>query len=155
LVGFAGLSLMVLEIYPDSSFLFSLLAKDRHTPEASRYLVRTRVPLFFTPLHRVEVRNALRNAAGRKEITDQECRAAFRLIETRLQEQLFVHAAVEWTNIFRRADELSEKHSSQGGQRTIDLLHVAIAMDFGAKIFLSFDQRQKKLAKVAGLKAKP
>src|SRR5207245_1291242 len=37
LVGFAGLSLMVLEIYPDSSFLFSLLAKDRHTPEASRY----------------------------------------------------------------------------------------------------------------------
>jgi predicted nucleic acid-binding protein len=68
---------------------------------------------------------------------------------------LFVHAAVEWTNIFRRADELSEKHSSQGGQRTIDLLHVAIAMDFGAKIFLSFDQRQKKLAKVAGLKAKP
>jgi len=146
---------MALKIYPDSSFLFSILAKDRHTPQASRYLVRVRVPLFFTPLHRVEVRNALRNAAGRKEITEQECRSAFRLIETRLQEYLFIHAVVEWTNIFRRADELSEGHSPHGGQRTLDLLHVAIAMDFGAKIFLSFDQRQRKLATAAGLKVKP
>jgi predicted nucleic acid-binding protein len=146
---------MALESYPDSSFLFSLVAKDRHTPKASHYMVRARVPLFFTALHRIEVRNALRNAAGRKEITEQECRAAFRLIEARLGEQVFVHAAVEWTNTFRRADELSEEHAPQGGQRTIDLLHVATAMDFGAKIFLSFDDRQRQLAKAAGLDIKP
>ena len=146
---------MPLETYPDSSFLFSLLAKDRHTPDASRYMAQAGVPLLFTPLHRVEVRNALRNATGRKEITEQECRAAFRLIENRLHEQLFVHRPVEWTNIFRRADELSEQHATQHGQRTIDLLHVAIALDFGAKTFLSFDQRQRKLANAAGLKVKP
>jgi predicted nucleic acid-binding protein len=141
--------------YPDSSFLFSLVARDGNTLEASRYMVRTSVPLFFTPLHRVEVRNALRNAVVRKEITEQECRHAFRLIENRLHEQLFIHAAVEWTNVFRRADELSEENASHAGQRTIDLFHVAIALDFRAKIFLSFDQRQTRLAKAAGLRVKP
>jgi predicted nucleic acid-binding protein len=146
---------MTLETYADSSFLFSLLAKDRHTRETSRYMVRAGVPLFFTPLHRVEVRNALRSAAGRQEITEDECRAAFRLIEDRLQARLFIHAPVEWTNAFRRADELSEEHVSQGSQRTIDLLHVAIALDFRATIFLSFDQRQRKLAKLAGMEVKP
>ncbi len=146
---------MVLQPYPDSSFLFSLVAKDRHTPEASRYVVRASLPLIFTPLHRIEVRNALRNAAGRRDITEHDCRVAFRLIEDRLQAQLFVHAAIEWTNTFRRADELSEEHASHGGQRTIDLLHVAIALDFGAKTFLSFDQRQRKLANAAGLKVNP
>jgi hypothetical protein len=34
-------------------------------------------------------------------------------------------------------------------------LHVALALESGAKIFLSFDARQRKLAKAAGLKVKP
>ena len=37
----------------------------------------------------------------------------------------------------------------------IDLLHVAIALECGAQIFLSFDKRQRRLAKAAGLKVKP
>lgn len=146
---------MALEAYPDSSFLFSLVAKDNHTPEASRYMVQAATPLFFTPLHRIELRNALRNAVGRKELGEQECRMAFGLIEHDLHEQLFVHTAVEWTNVFRRGDELSQEHASQRGQRTIDLLHVAIALESRATAFLSFDHRQRKLAKAAGLKVRP
>ena len=41
------------------------------------------------------------------------------------------------------------------GQRTIDLLHVAIALEAKATTFLSFDNRQRKLAKAAGLEVKP
>ncbi|MEO6740054.1 MAG: PIN domain-containing protein [Chthoniobacteraceae bacterium] len=54
-----------------------------------------------------------------------------------------------------RADDISEKHAATEGQRTIDLLHVALALECGAKTFLSFDTRQRKLAKAAGLKVKP
>jgi predicted nucleic acid-binding protein len=57
--------------------------------------------------------------------------------------------------VFRRADELSEKHAAAEGQRAIDLLHVAIALESGGQIFLSFDRRQRRLAKAAGLKAQP
>ena len=146
---------MASEIYPDSSFLFSLVAQDSSSDEASAYMARTAAPLVFTPLHRIEVRNALRNAAARREISAQERRSAFRLIEEDLDEGLFVHLLVHWTEVFRRADELSERHSIGAGQRTLDLLHVAIAIESGAKTFLSFDRRQRRLAAAAGLRVRP
>lgn len=141
--------------YPDSSFLFSLVAKDSQSQKAAAYMVRAAKPLLFNPLHRTEVRNALRNAAGRSEINESERRAAFRLIDDDLRQGLFLHTSVDWLNVFRTADELSEKHAAQHGQRAVDLLHVAAALEAGAKVFLSFDQRQRRLARAAGLLVKP
>jgi predicted nucleic acid-binding protein len=141
--------------YPDSSFLVSLISNDNRSADAAAYMARTAEPLLFTPLHRIEARNALRNAAGRGEITASEQRAAFHRIDEDLREGLLIHSPVGWTDVFRRADELSEKHAATEGQRTIDLLHVALALESGAKTFLSFDARQRKLAKAAGLKVKP
>lgn len=146
---------MAAEVYADSSFLFSLVAKDSRTTEATAYMVRAAAPLSFTPLHRIEVRNVLRKAAGRGEITEQLCRAAFRQIDEDLRDGVLIHTPVEWTNVFRRADDLSEEHGGREGQRTIDLLHVAIALECKVKTFLSFDNRQRKLAQAAGLKVKP
>lgn len=146
---------MEVTAYPDPSFLVSLVSKDTRSAEAAAYMARTAEPLMFTPLHRIEARNALRNAAGRGEITTAEQRAAFRRIEDDLHEGLLVHSPVGWTDVFRQADELSEKHAATEGQRTIDLLHVALALESGAKTFLSFDGRQRKLAKASGLQVKP
>lgn len=89
------------------------------------------------------------------QITKVERRLAFRQVENDFEAGLLTHLPVEWTNVFRRADELSEKHAGRGGQRTIDLLHVAIALECVARTFLSFDNRQRKLARAAGLKVKP
>ena len=146
---------MAATFYPDSSFLVSLVCKDTNSTEALACMAREKEPLVFTPLHRIEARNALRNAAGRGEISEQDRREAFLQIEEDLRDGMLVHAPVNWTDIFRRADELSETHAAVDGQRTIDLLHVAIAIESGAKTFLSFDKRQRRLAKAAGLKVKP
>lgn len=143
------------DAYADSSFLVSLHRADTRHAEAEAFMAAAALTLAFTPLHRVEVRNALRNVTEYGELTAAECRAAFRQIDEDLRDGLLIHAPVEWTNVFRRADELSEKHAAKDGQRTIDLLHVALALESGAKTFLSFDQRQRKLAKAAGLKVKP
>ncbi len=97
----------------------------------------------------------MRNAVGRGATTEQQCRAAFRDIEEDLRNGLLIHAPVPWPDVFRRADYLSEQHAARQGQRTIDLLHVAIALESGAKNFLSFDRRQRRLAEAAGLKVKP
>lgn len=141
--------------YADSSFLVSLHRADTRHAEANSYLAKAAPALVFTPLHRIEVRNALRNAAANGEMSAADCRLAFRQIEEDLRDGVLVHTPVGWTDVFRRADELSEKHATTEGQRTIDLLHVALALESGAKTFLSFDQRQRKLAKAAGLKVKP
>jgi predicted nucleic acid-binding protein len=146
---------MVADLYADSSFLLSLFRADYHHQSVMSYLMRSTETLAFTPLHRVEVRNALRNAQAFQQITKGERQTAFREIERDLRAGLLIHTPVNWTNAFRRADDLSDKHSSKHGQRIIDLLHVALALEGGAKVFLSFDHRQRNLAKAAGLKVAP
>ena len=146
---------MEADAYPDSSFLVSLAREDANHDAAMRYMAHSLETLAFSPLHRIELFNALRVALARDEMNESERRAAFRKVEEDLRGGLLVHTPVSWTDVFRRADELSEKHAAKEGQRTIDLLHVAIAIECGAKTFLSFDTRQRKLAKAAGLKVKP
>lgn len=141
--------------YPDSSFLVSLVCKDTNSPAANSCMGNMAEPLIFTPLHRIEARNALRNAAARGLITESDRRQAFRQIDEDLRDGLLVHTPVDWTDALRRADALSEKHATKAGQRAIDLLHVAFALECGAKTFLSFDNRQRSLARAAGLKVKP
>ena len=143
------------DAYADSSFLVSLHRADTNHAAANAFLAKAALTLAFTPLHRIEVRNALRNAVANGEMTAADCRIAFRQIEEDLRDGLLLHTPIAWTDVFRRADELSERHAAKEGQRTIDLLHVALALECGAKIFLSFDARQRKLAKAAGLKVKP
>ncbi len=118
-------------------------------------MAKSAASLAFTPLHRIEVRNALRNVTALGEMAVNDCRLALRQIEEDLRDEILVHTPIEWTNVFRRADQLSEEHATSTGQRTIDLLHVAIALECGAKTFLSFDKRQRTLARAAGLKVKP
>lgn len=50
-------------------------------------------------------------------------------------------------------ERLSALHSEKLGTRSLDILHVAIALSLGCETFLSFDKRQIALAKKAGLAA--
>ncbi len=146
---------MEAEAYPDSSFLVSLHRADSHYAAANSFLKKAALSLAFTPLHRIEVRNAWRNAVARGDMTAFDCRIAFRQIDDDLREGLLVHTPVDWTEVFQRAEELSAKQAGRDGQRTIDLLHVSLALECRAKIFLTFDTRQRKLAQAAGLRVKP
>jgi predicted nucleic acid-binding protein len=146
---------MQVDAYADSSFLVSLLRVDSNHEAAMRYMAQCGETLAFNPLHRVELRNALRNAQAFGQITENERRLAFRRIEQDLRAGLLIYTRVSWTDVFRLADDLSDKHSGKQGQRTIDLLHVALALECGAKTFLSFDRRQRSLAKAANLMVKP
>jgi predicted nucleic acid-binding protein len=56
---------------------------------------------------------------------------------------------------FQRAQGLSRAHSRVIGCRSLDILHVASAIEIGAKIFWTFDGRQNELARQAGLKVNP
>jgi predicted nucleic acid-binding protein len=49
---------------------------------------------------------------------------------------------------------LGAAHAEDLGCRSADLFHVAAAAELGADLFLSFDERQMKMAKAAGLTVK-
>lgn len=143
------------EAYADSSFLVSLYRRDSNQPAAEGWVMRQPISIGYSPLARIELRHSLRRAAAGGQITMPELREAFRQIEGDLGSGLLAHLAVNWTNTFRQADELSERYASESGLRAIDLIHVAIAVEEKIPTFLSFDARQKSLAAAAGLLVKP
>ena len=56
-----------------------------------------------------------------------------------------------WPQIHLAAERLSELYTDVRGHRTMDILHVATAVELGAKEFLTFDGNQRKLAEAEGM----
>jgi len=142
-------------IYADTSFLVPAYSPEEDSIKVLRWFQRARDGLPFTPLHRLELRTALRLRVFRGEITSTQGSEAFREINSDLIDNILVHTPIVWTEAFRQAEELAAKHAETLGNRTSDLLHVAIARTLKAREFLTLDSRQKRLAVAAGMKVKP
>jgi hypothetical protein len=69
-------------------------------------------------------------------------------------EILLVHTPIDWVAVLREAEKLGVARGEDFGCRSADLFQVAVAVELGFDLFLSFDDRQKKLAKAAGLSVK-
>ena len=141
-------------IYPDTSFLFSLYVKEEPTPIAKAYAEKLAAPLTFTPFHRLELRTALRHRAFLKQLTLDELQVALRQNDEDLSDDILRHTPLVWADALREAERLGEAHLTETGVRSGDLLHIASAVVLGAREFVTFDQRQTKLARRAGLKVK-
>ena len=136
--------------YADTSFLVSLYLTDVHTPEAERRTA-SRPVVWLTPFHVAEWTHAVeqhvfRGALSRKEADlyhqrFQEHRGRGSWVEVPVPERAFDLCA-----------QLGRRHGSRLGQRTLDTLHVAMALELKAERFWTFDERQAKLARAAGLK---
>ena len=144
-----------MKTYADTSFLVSLYLSDAHSGKANAWMKRRAAPLPFTPLHRHELRNAIRLAVWRKELDGAQRREIFRLIELDLKEGFLTHQPVAWNEAFREAERIGETQTEATGLRATDLLHLGIASVLEATEFLSFDATQRKAAAGAGLKCKP
>lgn len=143
------------EDYADSSFLMSLLIEDGNTDAAKRFMAGNPAVLAFNPLHRLEVRNGMRLRVHRGEIDKPRRAAALRQLDDAIEGGKLAHSPIPWTDALRKAGQLSAAHSEQIGSRSADILHVAAAMLAGTRRFLSFDKRQRELAKAAGMEVKP
>ena len=152
--------------YADTNFLTSLYLPRVHSSSAQRlladYLRRHDAALPFTPLHRLEFRNAIRLAVFRQAALGEPPvdRTAARRVqvenEADLSERVFIeHTPIDWTEALRQAEILSKAHTEDKGFRSLDLLHVGTALSFGAKEFFTFDRGAGQLAKLAGLTVSP
>jgi predicted nucleic acid-binding protein len=141
--------------YADSSFLVSLHIDDTNTEPARRFMARHPEDLPFNPLHRMEVFNGIRLMVFRSELSQDERAAVLCQIEEDLADGVLVHIPLPWTDALRKAEQLSADHAERIGSRSADTLHVAAAMLAGTRRFLSFDKRQRELARAAGLEVKP
>jgi predicted nucleic acid-binding protein len=141
--------------YADTSFLARIYTPHADSAKALAWMQRAMQALPLTPLHRHELRNAIRLRVFRGEITAEQRKDTFREIESDLADNILSHTPIPWTDTFREAENLAAAHTEALGVRSIDLLHVGLAVTLKATEFLTFDTRQAVLAKAAGFKVKP
>jgi predicted nucleic acid-binding protein len=57
--------------------------------------------------------------------------------------------------VFEKACRLSGEHTGRLGCRSLDVLHVAVALVSRASVLYTFDENQKRLAAAEGLRTAP
>jgi predicted nucleic acid-binding protein len=67
---------------------------------------------------------------------------------------VFAVTSPGWAGVFAKAESLATAHAANLC-RSLDTLHVALALELGATEFCTFDQRQAVMAKAAGLPLVP
>ena len=107
--------------------------------------------VLWTPWQRVEVFNSFCQAERVGLLTNGESLRVIRLLEQEVRIGYWPHVEFDWTDAVRTAGELRAEHSLKFVVRSMDLFHVAIAVEVGAEALLSFDTEQIALAKAAGL----
>ena len=138
-------------IYLDASFVFSLYRPDRISPFAASLLAAARAPLILSSFCEFEVFNAISLCIFRKEISEYEALGTRRKFDINIQSGAYLVRPLPET-AFARAKALAEKITPSIGVRAADLLHIAAAIELGAKSLYTFDQKQHKSAQAAGLK---
>jgi predicted nucleic acid-binding protein len=143
-----------LTAYPDSSFLGSLYGRDANSLTAVEQYRRARPLLLLTAFGEFEVINAFESLLFRAEARPMEVQAALRALEDDIQAGAIARHPIPET-AYARALELSHRHTRQLDSRALDILHVAIALELRADAFFTFDRRQHRLARRAGLRVRP
>jgi predicted nucleic acid-binding protein len=138
--------------YADPSALVKLYVHEPASAAMAAWRRRTKGPLPITPYGRLEIVNAICLAAFRKLISAEARDDAIASFEEDLAEGRYVMADVLWRAMLRRAGEFSRTHTAALGCRTLDVLHVATAVELELRDFVTFDTRQRRLAAAVGLK---
>lgn len=141
--------------YADTSFVVSCYVPDANAAKARAWVAHSGSPLFFTALHELETRNALKLGIFRGLYSALQAKAAWSNVESDLRSGRLVKTAINWRLALWIAAGLSEKHSSVLGSRSLDLLHIAAAKTLRATEFISFDNRQRAVAAAAGFRIAP
>jgi predicted nucleic acid-binding protein len=147
--------------YADTSFLVKLLTQEPGTKAAvADYRRLGRPPVFFLPLHHLEVSNAIRQRAFHQRHTTPSCdRSAIKrerdtslaLLQMYISRRAFIEVSYDMDTAIEAARSLSEKHTERLGCRGFDLLHVALALELECEAFLTSDRIQSALARAEGL----
>ena len=139
-----------MSIYLDPSFVVSLYLTDAHSQDA-RQRVRQAPRFELTRFHLAEWAHAIAQQEFRGNLTPEEAHQVQVKFDSDVAAGLWRETEVP-EHAFDRCADLARRYGPKIGMRTLDSLHVACALELKAGRFWTFDERQGKLAKAAGLK---
>jgi len=136
--------------YFDTGVLLKLYLPEPRAAEAVAFVNASPGKPPINHLHELEIHSALRQKNGRGELTQTECDALIAQVESDLTTGVHERVSVSWPDVFATAETLSATYGAGTLCHSLDTLHVALALEFGATEFCSFDLRQSLMA-AAGL----
>lgn len=139
-------------IYVDPSALARLYIHQEGSREMSEWRLRQRGVLPVTHYGRTEIINAISLAAFRRAITLDKAAQALSLLDSDFAAGHLEQVDLLWRSALNQAAELSRIHTPKLGTRSLDVLHVACALELKLRRFVTFDDRQRRLARAVGLK---
>lgn len=141
--------------YIDSAIFVKAFVLEEDSASAVALLERIGEPFAYSHLHEIEVPNAIRLKQFRREITKAQATAAIRIFKAEVDAGRFARIDYDLGTVFMRAEALSVKFSGEIGTRSLDLWHVAAALEAGCNTFASYDTRQRHAAELSKLEVIP
>jgi predicted nucleic acid-binding protein len=138
--------------YIDTSVIVKLYSLEPNSLEVSRWIRKNNEAIPLTNLHELEFNNAIRLKQFRKEISSDQANQILSRFDDHKKEGIYYHPKLNWTDIWTSSIDLSIRHMGIVGSRSLDILHVASAIELKFSRFVTLDIRQADLAKRAGLK---
>lgn len=138
--------------YVDTSAIVKLYIKEDLSFEVSNWIRTQNEAIPLTAFHELEFRNALYLKQFRSEITDDQVRRVLLKFEDHKKKGVYCFPPLNWADAMTQAIDLARAHTRKTGARSLDILHVALALSIKADGFLTLDERQATLAASAGLK---
>jgi predicted nucleic acid-binding protein len=142
-----------LNIYADSSFFVSPYVQDSHKNDFLKRIA-SQPAIWLTPLHRAEVANAISLHVFLKSLKSDAAANAWSEFQRDILAAVWISVDLP-ARAWETCIDLGLRYCPSLGVRTLDSLHVACALELGAKKFWTFDDRQAKLAKAVGLDTTP
>ena len=140
-----------MSLYYDSGVLVKLYVREEMSDAVTAFVARRAEAITVNGLHELEIRNALRLKRFRSELDAEQLAASMAMLAGDIARRRLIRGAFDWRLVREEAERLSGTATTTVGTRTIDLLHVAAALDEGVTGFVSLDHRQCAAARLAGL----
>jgi len=142
-----------MSLYLDTSALLKLYVDEPLTRELHECLGARSGALFCHEFHLLEAENAVQLKVFRREISPGQALAVTAKMREHAQAGMLQRRVVDWPGVLMESRRVAEAFTATTGCRTLDILHIAIARQWGCTEFLSLDDRQVRAAEAAGLTA--
>ena len=142
---------MILSAYFDSGVISKWYVLEATSTAAKRLRTRFPPPATLTHLHRVELTTAWQLKLFRGEAEASGIARALERLRGDVDAGLWIAPTYDLGAVFRAAERIAGHHAASTGTRTLDILHVAAAIELGEKNFVTGDKRQAALARDLGL----
>jgi predicted nucleic acid-binding protein len=139
----------------DSSLIVALYLAEVDSARADAACAALPPPILLTDWHRVEIANAFQRAVKNGRITSTQAAQLWQDFTDDVTAGRFQIVAIDHAAVLTRTLTLTQKHTASTGRRSLDLIHIATALEIKAADFLSFDHRQRLAASDEGLNVIP